>query len=168
MVNTIDFFIGLINKHFGEGTARPSDIPSRPPCLIVDSTKILMACRLLHDDPSASFDMLECISGIDNGPEAGTMEVIYHLHSVLLENQIALRVILKRPVESGTLPELDSVAGIWRTADWLERETFDLIGIKFTGHPDLRRILLPHDWTGHPLRKDYKTDDYYHHVKIDY
>jgi NADH-quinone oxidoreductase subunit C len=166
MENKSDFIIGFLNDKLGEGTARMSDIPSYPPCIIVDKDRIVSACTLLRDDPSTSLEMLQCISGIDNGAAAGTMEVIYNATSITLEYQIALRVILTRTADQ--LPRIDTVSGVWRTADWLERETYDLLGIDFIGHPDLRRILLPHDWTGHPLRKDYKTDEYYHNVKIDY
>jgi NADH-quinone oxidoreductase subunit C len=166
MENKSDFIIRFLNEKLGDGTARVSDIPSNPPCIMIDKERIVSVCTLLRDNPSTSLEMLQCISGIDNGPAAGTMEVIYNVTSITLEYQIALRVILPRPADQ--LPHVDTVSGVWRTADWLERETYDLLGIDFKGHPDLRRILLPHDWTGHPLRKDYKTDEYYHNVKIDY
>lgn len=159
---------GLLNRSLGEGTAVVSDIPSDPPCLVIQGNLILKTCELLRNDPSASFDMLECISGIDNGREAGTMEVIYHLCSIPLESRIALRVILPRPAAEDEMPEIESITSLWGTAEWLERETFDLLGIHFRGNPDLRRILLPMDWKGYPLRKDYKTEEYFHHVKVDY
>lgn len=164
----VDQIAGLLNTNLGAGTAMSSDILSNPPCLIIGKNKILKACELLKNDPSASYEMLECISGIDNGLEAGTMEVIYHLCSISRESQIALRVILPRPVNSEDMPEIESISSLWGTAEWLERETFDLLGINFTGNPDLRRILLPSDWKGFPLRKDYKTEEYFHHVKIEY
>jgi len=74
-----------------------------------------------------------------------------------------LKVVLPREN-----PEVDSVSQVWRTADWHEREAFDMFGIKFNGHPDLRRLLLPADWEGHPLRKDYKHQEYYRDVKVEY
>ncbi len=168
MPHTIEQITGLLNGNFGEGTALPSDIPSNPPCLVIDGNRIFKVCELLRDDPSTSYEMLECISGIDNGREAGTMEVIYNLCSISLESQIALRVILTRPEENKKMPEIDSVSSLWGTAVWLERETFDLLGIIFRGNPDLRRILLPTDWIGYPLRKDYKPEEYFHHVKVEY
>ncbi len=157
----------LINNKFGENTARPSDIPSSPPCLLIEKQKIIPVCGFLKENELTGFDMLECISCVDNFPEKKSMEIIYHLASIPNETQITLRVILERP-DYPVLPEIDSVAGVWKTAGWLEREVYDLSGVTFKGHPDPRRILLPHDWEGHPLRKDYHTGDYYHHVKIDY
>ena len=74
-----------------------------------------------------------------------------------------LKVVLDREK-----PEVDSVVDFWRTAEWHEREAFDLIGVKFLGHPDLRRILLPADWEGHPLRKDYQHQEYYRGIKVEY
>jgi NADH-quinone oxidoreductase subunit C len=168
MENTIERITGLLNEKLGEGTARLSDIPSNPACIIVSREHLFSACKLLRNDAAASFEMLECITGIDNGPEAGTMEVIYNLCSISLETQITLRVILDRPADDGSLPEIDSISLLWGTAEWLERETFDLLGIRFRGHPDMRRILLPNDWKGNPLRKDYKPEEYFHHVKIEY
>ncbi|HLF35191.1 MAG TPA: NADH-quinone oxidoreductase subunit C [Cyclobacteriaceae bacterium] len=168
MENTIERITGLINEKLGEGTARPSDIPSNPACMIVSKEQLFSVCKLLRNDATASFEMLECITGIDNGPEAGTMEVIYNLCSISLETQIALRVIIDRTADGENLAEIDSISALWETAEWLERETFDLLGIRFRGHPDMRRILLPNDWKGHPLRKDYKPEEYFHHVKIEY
>jgi NADH-quinone oxidoreductase subunit C len=78
------------------------------------------------------------------------IEVIYNLFSYKKKQNLALKVILDH-----RSPEVDSVISIWKVADWLERETYDLVGVKFNGHPDLKRILLPEGWNGHPLRKDY-------------
>ena len=167
MADLSQLIINLIKKEFGESTAGISDIVSSPPCFIIPKEKIISVCRFLKENPETSFDMLSCISGVDNFPDHNSMDVIYNLSSITLENQIAMKVILERPAFPD-LPEIESVTSVWKTANWLERETFDLLGIVFKGHPDLRRILLPADWTGYPLRKDYKTDEYYHHVKIDY
>ena len=107
--------------------------------------------------------MLSCVTAIDNGPEAKTMEVVYNLYSVPFNHHLAFKVTLPREN-----PEVDTVSHIWKTADWHEREAFDMFGIKFTNHPDLRRILMPADWEGHPLRKDYKQQEYYRDIKLDY
>lgn len=117
----------------------------------------------LYETEGLYFDMLSCITGVDNGPEAGTMEVVYNLISIPYENSLMIKVTLSR--ESPSVP---TVSDIWRTADWLERETYDLLGIHFEGHPDLRRILLPADWEGHPLQKDYEQQEYYHGVRVAY
>jgi len=107
--------------------------------------------RYLHDDPDLYFDYLIDVCGVDYlGKKEKRFEVVYHLFSI--KHRHALR--LKAEVSESN-PAIDSVTPVWVGANWHERETFDLYGIKFNGHPDLRRILLPEDWEGHPLRKDY-------------
>ena len=119
-------------------------------------------CASLHQHPSAFFDMLSCITVIDNGPQVGSLDVVYNLYSIPFNHHIALKTTLPRDQA-----ELDSVQEIWKTANWHEREAFDMFGVAFKGHPDLRRILLPADWEGHPLRKDYQQQEYYRGVKVD-
>ncbi len=157
----------LLNKQFGNETVSVSPVISHPPCLVITKEKLVEVCIFLRDHPDTDFDMLSSVTGIDNAPDSQTMEVIYHLSSLPNETQLALNVHLERPALPD-LPEVDSLCKVWPSANWLERETYDLLGIRFIDHPDLRRILLPGDWKGYPLRKDYKTDEYYHHVKIDY
>jgi len=120
-------------------------------------------CRLLHTHEDFYFDLLNCVTGLDNGPEANTMEVIYNFTSIPFERSLMVRVELNR--ENPVVP---SLSDIWKTANWLERETFDLLGIHFDGHPDLRRILLPADWEGFPLRKDYAHQEKYHGIIVKY
>lgn len=120
-------------------------------------------CFNLRQNPSTFFDMLSCLTGIDNGQEAGTMEVIYNFYSIPFNHHLTLKVTIPR-----NSPEVDSVQDIWKTADWHEREAYDMFGIKFKGHPDLRRILMPGDWEGFPLRKDYKQQEYYRDIKVEY
>ncbi len=138
------------------------------PQLVINQSKLLEVCIELQNNSSLYFDFLSCITGIDNGPKAGTMEVIYHLYSIPFDHKISLRVELKRTLENEKLPSIPTVSHIWRTAIWHEREIFDLLGINFENHPDQRRILLPEDWVGFPLRKDYKELDYYHGIKVEY
>ena len=107
--------------------------------------------------------MLSSITGIDNGPEDNTMEVIYNLYSIPFDLHLMVKIKIDR--ESAIVP---TVSDIWKTANWHEREIFDLLGIRFEGHPDLRRILLPNDWEGHPLRKDDILQEQYHGIKVDY
>lgn len=133
------------------------------PITTISAEKLAAVCTFLHEDERCFFDLLSCITGIDNGPEAGTMEVIYQMYSIPLEHSLTLRVEVPR-----TAPNVPSVAGIWRAADWHEREAFDLLGITFTNHPDPRRILMPEDWQGHPLRKDYETQTEYHGIQVAY
>ena len=139
------------------------DENASPKAIIVPSSEIKKVCQELYQNPSIYFDMLSCLTGIDNGVEANTMEVVYNLYSIPFNHHIMLKVILPREN-----PVVDSVSDIWRTAKWHEREAFEMFGIKFIGHPDLRKLLLPADWEGHPLRKDYKHQEYYRDVKVEY
>jgi NADH-quinone oxidoreductase subunit C len=123
------------------------------------------------------FDALECITAVDwFEPDAKKaaknswqphIEMVYHLWSTASRVSIVLKAKLPRwkSDQPGLLPEIPSVAGIWRTADWHEREVYDLSGVWFTGHPDPRRILCPEDWEGHPLRKDYVQPLEYHGIR---
>jgi len=130
--------------------------------------KLKETCLLLRDHKETYFDMLSCITGIDNLPTEDTLEVIYNLSSIPYNYSISLKVKLDRNGKDMALPVLESLTDTWGTANWLEREVYDLLGIYFENHPDLRRILLPTDWEGHPLRKDYKLQEYYHGVKVEY
>jgi len=139
------------------------DLNSTPKGIIISSSDLLNVCNTLHEDSSTYFDMLSCLTGIDNGLQAGTMEVVYNLYSIPFNHHLTIKVVLPRDK-----PEVHTISHIWKTADWHEREAYDLFGIQFTNHPDLRRILLPADWDGYPLRKDYKHQEYYRGVKVEY
>jgi NADH-quinone oxidoreductase subunit C len=122
--------------------------------VIVPASAISEVCRFLRDEQQ--FDLLADICGADNGPEADPrFEVNYHLFSTIHHQRLRLKVLL-----SEDSPVVQTVTHVWRTADWHERETYDLMGVKFEGHPDLRRILLPSDFDGHALRKDYPLRGY--------
>jgi NADH-quinone oxidoreductase subunit C len=108
---------------------------------------LLAAAQLLRDQEALSFSFLSDLTGIDCG--AGEFEVVYHLLSITHRSRVRLKVRIARG------SELPSVAGIWPTANWHEREAYDLLGIPFAGHPDLKRILTPEGFSGHPLRKEY-------------
>jgi NADH-quinone oxidoreductase subunit C len=126
-------------------------------------SKLLEVATELYNNKETYFDQLSCVTGIDNGPEAKTLEVIYHLYSIPFNRSLALKVILPRDN-----PRVPSLASVWKSANWLERETYDMYGIVFEDHPDLRRILMPADWEGYPLRKDYKEQDTYRDVQVKY
>ena len=122
--------------------------------VFVPRDAILEACYFLRDEHE--FDMLADLCGSDRGPEEEPrFEVNYHLFSTIHYQRLRLKVLL-----SEEDPTVESVTDVWRTADWHERETYDLVGIKFLNHPDLRRILLPSDFDGHALRKDYPLRGY--------
>jgi NADH-quinone oxidoreductase subunit C len=140
-----------------------ADLNSTPQAIKINKEDLVKVCSTLHADPSTYFDMLSCVTGIDNGPEANTLEVAYNLYSIPFNHHLMLKVVITRQK-----PEIDSVIGIWKTADWHERELFDMFGVHVIGHPDLRRILMPADWEGFPLRKDYKHQEYYRNIKIEY
>lgn len=137
------------------------DEGSTPPALLIKQEFILQVCELLHANERTYFDQLSCLTGLDNGPEVGTLEVIYNLYSIPFDLHLMLKVELVRDNAA-----IDSVCGVWKTADWHEREAYDLLGVKFKNHPDLRRILLPADWEGHPLRKDYVEQEKYHDIVV--
>jgi NADH-quinone oxidoreductase subunit C len=116
--------------------------------LTVPAEHIVAVGRLLKSQQK--YVRLSTVTGVDWYPAEPRFEVVYHLHS--LERNLRLRVKCKLP---GDNPEIDSLTGVWRSANWYERETFDLFGVKFRNHPDLTRIMMPEDWEGYPLRKDY-------------
>jgi NADH-quinone oxidoreductase subunit C len=136
--------------------------------LVAPTQAIADICRFLHEDNRLYFDYLACITAIDNGPATATMELIYHLTSIPYGRDLVLKTIFPRNEPGEALPSVPTVSTIWRTADWHEREAYDLLGIHFEGHPDLRRILLPEDWQGHPLRKDYDLQERYHGIYVRY
>lgn len=153
----------ILIRKLGAGVV--SDVPflSRPAGFSVDRSHIVAVCTLLKTHPDTYFDCLSCLTAIDEGTAAGTLAVVYHLYAIPHEHALSLYVTLSR--KDSVLP---TVSHLWRTALWHEREAYDLVGVRFEGHPDLRRILLPEDWQGHPLRKDYHTQDRYHGIKVDY
>lgn len=141
--------------------ARPA--PRRPahdtppafltPGVIVPAGRLLDVCRLLAADPAFGLRYLSFVSAIDR-PEAGHLEVLYHVYAFESKEELVLKVRVPRDA-----PALPSVTGIWDGANWHEREAYDLFGVVFEGHPNLRRIMMTEDWVGHPLRKDYVYQD---------
>ena len=134
---------------------------SRPTTLLIHGEDLVAVAQTLWKNPSTYFDQFSCITGIDNGPDAGTMDVIYTFYSIPFNQSLSIKVVLDRKK-----PEVESITSIWKSANWLEREVFDMYGIKFLNHPDLRRILMPADWDGFPLRKDYQEQETYRNIKL--
>ena len=123
--------------------------------VVVPGEHLLRAAEYLANEPSLRFSFLSDITTVDRFPLEPRFEVNYHLLSLDRRERLRLKVRL-----SGSDPMVHSVIPVWPTANWHERENFDLFGIRFEGHPDLRRILMPDDWEGYPLRKDYPVEGY--------
>ncbi|MBI2884278.1 MAG: NADH-quinone oxidoreductase subunit C [Candidatus Methylomirabilis oxyfera] len=117
--------------------------------LLVRSGDLIRICRHLKEDPGLLYDFLSDLTAVDRFGDHPRFEVVYHLYSLQYKRWIRLKV----HVEEGEAAP--SVTSVWGTANWHEREVFDMFGIRFEGHPDLRRILMPEEWEGCPLRKDY-------------
>jgi NADH-quinone oxidoreductase subunit C len=167
---------GILEQKFGD-RIKAKKLDAIDPFVVVEAGNLLEVCRFLRDDPRLQFDILNCISGVDylepdpkKVAKAGFephLEVVYHLSSFQHKHRFVLKVSLPRwkSNKAGELPEVPSVTGLWRTADWHEREVYDLAGVYFIGHPALTRILLADDWVGHPLRKDYEYPLEYHGIR---
>jgi NADH-quinone oxidoreductase subunit C len=165
-----------LSKRFG-GKITGSNLDAIDPWIEVSPDGIAEVCEYLRDDAELRLNLLNCISAVDyfmadpkKAAKTGWephLEVVYHLSSTVKKHTLVLKVMLPRwkgDVE-GEMPEVQSVVGVWNTANWHEREVFDLCGVRFTGHPNLRRILCPEDWVGYPLRKDYEMPLEYHGIR---
>jgi NADH-quinone oxidoreductase subunit C len=117
--------------------------------------QIVDVARFLRDTDGLIYDFLVDETGVDYLPEAPRFAILYHLYSMLYNRKLTVRVRVAEPADPDELPVVPSVAGLWPTADWQEREIYDMFGIRFEGHPNMRRILNPVDWDGYPQRKDY-------------
>jgi NADH-quinone oxidoreductase subunit C len=138
------------------------------PYLVLVPVQWPEVARWLHDDPRLHFDILNCISVVDyletEPAKVGKcgfephLEVVYHLSSFTHRHRLVIKLLLPRWKNDvvGNLPEVPSACSVWPAANWHEREAFDLGGVRFTGHPNLERILMAEDWVGYPLRKDYE------------
>jgi NADH-quinone oxidoreductase subunit C len=166
----------ILKKEFGDAIIALEKESPVEQIILVNPLQINKIGEFLRDNEELKFDSLMCLSGVDdaNGTkikdedgaekiQGGTLSVYYHLHSVELKHKITLRV--STPRENA---KVESVENIWKCANWHEREAFDLFGIFFLNHPDLRRILMPYDWEGYPLRKDYQNPEFYQGMKVPY
>lgn len=168
-----------LNSRFGDQLVT-IEVNVIDPWIEVTTGGLVDVCQYLKEDPQWQLDLLNCITAVDylhTDPKKAAkvdwephLEVVYHLSSTKTKQTLVLKVTLPRWLGEGDdqpqqLPEIPSVSSIWRTANWHEREVYDLSGVLFTGHPDLRRILCPEDWVGHPLRKDYEMPLEYHGIR---
>jgi NADH-quinone oxidoreductase subunit C len=151
--------IELLKQHDGEAVV--SAVADGPyPHVVLKAEKLVAVAGFLKSERWLRLDLLRCISAID-WPTKNSMEVVYDLISTSLGHAFAIKVVLDR-----ANVQVESVSGIWPAAEWHEREAFDLMGVTFLHHPDLRRILMPEDWPGHPLRKDYQDVAEYKGLKF--
>lgn len=165
-----------LRDRFGEDI-RALVVEAFDPWIEVSAERLADVCRFLKHHEAYQFNLLNCITAVDYfEPDAKKaakvdwqphVQMLYHMSSTVLKHTLVIKVRLPRwkSETPGQLPEVPSVSGVWRTADWHEREVFDLMGVMFVGHPDLRRILCPEDWEGHPLRKDYVMPLEYHGIR---
>lgn len=177
-MKTIEEILEILKQNFSDLSFELEGEEPGEKIIKTDPLNIDKVGLFLRDNDELLFDSLMNLSGVDdaNGEKetdeneneiikGGTLSVYYHLHSVKHKHKVTIKV--STPREN---PEVESVEDIWKTANWHEREAYDLIGIKFLNHPDLRRILMPYDWFegSHPLRKDYQNPEYYKGMKVPY
>lgn len=146
-----------LKARFGDDVG-PLTEPKIDSFAVVKRERIVEICRFLKTEAGLDLDFLEDLTAVD-WPKRNVIEVVYHLLSYRHRHAIVLKVEADRAA-----PSVPSVEGVWKTANWFEREVYDLFGVDFTGHPDLRRIMLPDDWVGHPLRKDYQEAGGWHGI----
>jgi NADH/F420H2 dehydrogenase subunit C len=141
-----------IQERFPDAVIRTAEFRGEV-TVVVKRDSIVEIGRFLRDDPEMAFDQLSDVCSVDYPEREERFEVVYHLNSIAHRR----RIVLKAPVPEEDC-EIDSVFPVWRSANFMEREVYDLMGIRFRGHPDPRRIFLPEDYDGHPLRKEYPTE----------
>jgi NADH-quinone oxidoreductase subunit C len=151
----------LLKDKLGEAIIEFKDDKPVDSYIMVSPGKIDEVCLYLRDYEKFQFDSLSCLSGVDYAD--GNLGVTYHLYSYTLKHKVNLKVFVPKDK-----PNVKTVSEIWQTANWHEREAYDMIGIIFDGHKDLRRILLDDDWEGHPLRKDFQVPEFFHGMKVPY
>ena len=146
-----------LQEAFGDAVG-PLSEPKVDAFATVKADRIVDVCAWLKKTPGVELDFCQDVTAVD-WPRRNVIEVVYHLYSYPHRHGIVLKVELDR-----ANPVVRTVTGVWKGANWLEREVYDLFGVQFTGHPDLRRVMLPDDWVGHPLRKDYQEVGGFHGI----
>ncbi|MDA0283038.1 MAG: NADH-quinone oxidoreductase subunit C [Planctomycetota bacterium] len=169
--------LNLLVDEFGSERITGSNLAAMDPWIEVAAASIEEVSRFLKTDERLLLDHLNNLCGVDyfepdekKAAKFGHdphVEVVYHLSSYTHRHKITIKVCVPRwkDDQAGQLPEVPTVSGVWKIADWHERETFDLVGVNFSGHPNLTRILCAEDWVGHPLRKDYEFPLEYHGIR---
>ncbi len=153
---TIDIY-NLLIRRFGEETIL-EHIDTRDPFIKVNPKHLQKICIYLRYNPETLYSFLSNITGVDY-PEHNIIDLVYHIYSIKLKNICVLKTSVPRDT-----PEQESIESVWKVAGWFEREIYDLLGVKFNGNSNLKRIYMPEDWVGHPLRKDYSEENQYHDI----
>lgn len=148
-MNHVEITVAAIKAKFPEAVVEVIEFRGET-TVVVKPESIVAVSRFIHDDPELNYTYLADLAGVDYYPDEPRFAISYIPYAMAANARFRLKVYLP-----GDDPQLDSVTGVWRNADWFEREAFDMLGIKFNNHPDLRRLLMPADWVGHPHRKDY-------------
>lgn len=151
---TFDEIQNALREKIGADAVQVTADLAGDPFVTIPAEKIIEALTFFKDDPRLRMDCLSNLTGVDAPPDH--LDVVYHLFSYPLRHSFVLKVRVPR-----AQAKVASVEKVYPTANWQEREAFDLIGVVFEGHSDLRRIMLPDDWVGHPLRKDYQEGEEY-------
>ncbi|MBT8380227.1 MAG: NADH-quinone oxidoreductase subunit C [Ignavibacteria bacterium] len=176
-MKTSEEILNILKDKFGDSIIELKSDKPIDSFVLAAPLEVDKICMFLRDNSDLQFDSLMNLSGVDdaNGEKVkdnkgtetingGTLSVWYHLESTKLKHKFTLKVSTER-----AKPEVTSVTEIWKCADWHEREAYDMYGIIFLNHPDLRRILMPYDWEhGYPLRKDYRNPEFYQGMKVPY
>lgn len=176
-MKTAEEIFNQLKEKFGSSVIELKTDKPVEPFVIVNPLEVDKICLFLKDEKDLQFDSLMNLSGVDdaNGTKekddkgletikGGTLSVYYHTESTNLKHKLTIKASTDREK-----PEVVSVTEVWKGADWHEREAYDMYGIIFLNHPDLRRILMPYDWEfGYPLRKDYKNPEFYQGMKVPY
>lgn len=144
--------VALLKERLGGGVLAVAEHRGETTVLVTPEA-LVEACTALRDAPALRYDFLEDVTAVDWPQREPRFDLVYQLVST--ETGASLRLKIQAGGEDDPDPEVPTVSEVWPTANWFEREVFDFFGVRFAGHPDLRRILMPSDWVGHPLRKDY-------------
>lgn len=159
MKSIADLLHGVFPQH--EFEIKENDVPLS--ITLANKADLLPLMEFLKESKETYFDSLSCLTGIHNAEDS--YEVIYNLYSIPYNEHVMIKVPVSRGADA-EYPTVETVSSLWKTALWHEREAFDLVGIYFENHPDLRRILMPDDWEGHPLRKNYEEAPLYRGMRI--